>query len=188
MSNNNLKGAHIIGGNPINERHDRDFYPTPPEVTQALLNFLNIPKQSVIWECANGAGDMSDVIEKNGYSCIKTDIVDGFDFLTTERTGADWIITNPPFNLSEQFIHRAIMLDKSFAFLLKSQYWHSKKRYSLFMQHRPDYVLPLTWRPDFTGQGCSLLDCIWCVWIANKQTNKQSLNHCQNRFQSGLTY
>jgi len=32
-------GAMMVGGggSPIHERQDRDFYPSPPEVTRALL-------------------------------------------------------------------------------------------------------------------------------------------------------
>lgn len=25
-------------------------------------------------------------------------------------------------------------------------------------------VLPLTWRPDFTGKGQAMMDMAWCVW------------------------
>lgn len=119
----------IIGG--LGNRMERDFYPTPPDVTQALINYLKIPQGKLIWECACGDGDMVEVFQQNGYKCIGTDIKDGYDFLT-HSVDCDWIITNPPFNLSEQFIKRAVELKKPFAFLLKSQYWHSKRRLKLF--------------------------------------------------------
>lgn len=151
----------IIGG--LGNRRERDFYPTPPDVTQALIDYLKIPRDKLIWECACGDGDMVEVFQQNGYKCIGTDIKDGYDFLT-HSVDCDWIITNPPFNLSEQFIKRAIDLKKPFAFLLKSQYWHSKRRMKLFEICPPYAVLPLTWRPDFTGQGNSLMDMVWVVW------------------------
>ena len=88
------------------------------------------------------------------------------NFLTTLNIPkCDWIITNPPFNVSAQFIQRAVEIGVPFALLLKSQYWHSKQRYDLFFLRKPAYVLPLTWRPDFTGEGCSLLDMQWTVWL-----------------------
>lgn len=107
---------------------------------------------------------MVDVLEKNGLKTIATDITLGTDFLTAQEPNARWIITNPPFSMAEQFIRHAHDLNKPFAFLLKSQYWHSAKRKPLFDEITPAYVLPLTWRPDFTGQGNSLMDMIWVVW------------------------
>lgn len=164
-----------IVGAGVNRRKN-DFYPTPSECTQALLDFLQQrflirPKDSmkqgdIIWEPACGDGAMANVMRKNGYGVIETDITQGFDYLKTDLTyGVSWIITNPPFSLSEEFIERSASFDKPFALLLKSQYWHSSKRLDLFNDHRPTFVLPLTWRPDFTGQGNSLLDMMWVVWL-----------------------
>jgi len=172
----NFKGSQINGGNSDYGRVKSDFYPTPPEATQALLNFLNIPKDQIIWEPACGEGHMAEVFEGNGYEIITSDInsfgygVSGVDFLNTECKNCDWIITNPPFNLAEDFIKQCVKFQKPFALLLKSQYWHSKKRHSLFTTTKPKYILPLTWRPDFLfkerGKGSPLMDVLWCVWDA----------------------
>lgn len=45
-------------------------YPTPPDVTQALLDMLDIPKGATIWEPACGAGDLARVLSNNGYKTI----------------------------------------------------------------------------------------------------------------------
>ena len=77
----------------------------------------------------------------------------------------DWIITNPPFSLAEKFIERAWEFKKPFALLLKSQYWHAARRYDLFERCTPSAIFPLTWRPDFLGEGGSpLMDVMWVVW------------------------
>ena len=157
-----LDSVKIIGSGGT--RKPLDFYATPPEVTAALLDALKLPKSITIWEPACGDGAMADVMESYGYKVIRSDIQQGQDFLTIPKQDADWIITNPPFSLAEQFIRRAHEHDLSFAFLLKSQYWHSKKRLALIKEIPPFAILPLTWRPDFTGQGASLMDCIWVVW------------------------
>lgn len=155
----------IAYANPKHKRSKNDFYPTPAEVTVALLDFLQIPKGATIWEPACGQNDMVKVLSDYGYNVIATDIQGGVDFLTAELPdGVDWIVTNPPFSVSEEFIKRCIDHHKPFALLLKSQYWHASKRSRLFMRFPPSYVLPLTWRPDFTGQGASLMDVCWCVW------------------------
>lgn len=162
MSLDNIK---IVGGN--GQRQKWDFYPTPPECTQALVDWLHVPKGLTIWEPAAGEGHMARVLEDNGYRVISTDIRTGTDFLTAPLPDQNigWIITNPPFSKSVEFIKHCAELERPFALLLKSQYWHSAKRLPLFQEIRPYAVLPLTWRPDFLGQGASIMDMLWCVWI-----------------------
>ncbi|ERK64706.1 MAG: hypothetical protein ACLVGA_11450 [Dysosmobacter sp.] len=105
-----------------------------------------------------------------GYQVTGTDISMGQDFLTVSPVSCDWIITNPPFSLSEVFIRRCQYIGKPFALLLKSQFWHARKRLELFQEDPPAWVLPLTWRPDFLfktrGRGTPLMDVLWCVWAA----------------------
>lgn len=161
-----LQASRIVGGNPEHGRAAGDFYPTPPDVTNALLDFLKLPKCMTIWEPAAGNGVMVDVMQSRGYHVIGTDIATGTDFLKADvPESADMIITNPPFSLSEKFILRAEDTGLPFAFLLKSQYWHAARRQKLFDDVPPHYVLPLTWRPDFCGKGAPLMDVMWCVWL-----------------------
>lgn len=179
MENSGLIGSRINGGNTAYKRNESDYYPTPSEVTQALIDFLEIPKDKTIWEPACGTGHMSQVFKNNGYKTVSSDINENVvaDFIcdfTTEFYDheADWIITNPPFSIADKFIRSAYSMGVPFALLLKSQYWHSKKRLSLFEETKPTYVLPLTWRPDFLfkerGNGSPLMDCIWCVWTLDE--------------------
>lgn len=116
--------SRISGGNSATGRKAGDFYPTPPEATIALLKFLHILSDSVVWECACGGGMMSRAIEKVGYETISTDVEDmgfgyaGIDFLTCQMEEKfDWIITNPPFSAAEKFIRKAWEYEKPFAFL-----------------------------------------------------------------------
>lgn len=165
-----LLATRITGGNTAYKRAESDFYPTPEDVTLALLDFMRIPRGVKIWEPADGAGDMVQAIKSRGYEVIGTDIQTGTDFLETELPeGVGMIITNPPFSASEAFIQHALELGVPFAFLLKSQYWHAARRYSIFEKTPPSYVLPLTWRPDFLfkqrGKGSPLMDVMWCAWM-----------------------
>lgn len=180
-----LPASHIVGGNSTMERRKNDFYPTPPEVVMALLGFLRLPKETVIWECAAGEGDMVKAIKVCGYSSVYgTDISDGFDFLNPDifdrlLAPFDWIITNPPFVLAEDFIRRAASTGKPFALLLKSQYWHAKGRMRLFEELPPSYILPLTWRPNFFfkdgGNSSPLMDMMWCVWLTPQIRSVQTV-------------
>lgn len=165
-----IVATQMIGGNPSGKRSETDFYPTPSEVTTALLRVLDLPKNTVIWEPACGEMDMVSAMQSAGYSVVATDIVYGQDFLTEPLPECDWIITNPPFSVSEKFIERCAEHGKPFALLLKSQYWHSQRRYGLFQKIRPVYVMPLTWRPDFLfkkpgKRSAPLMDVQWCVWV-----------------------
>lgn len=160
----NLQASRINGGNSLTGRRASDFYPTPPEVTVALLKFLRLPIQSNIWEPACGDGHMVRVMEAAGYQVIGTDIQKGVDFLKTSLMDCDWIITNPPFRTAEEFIRKCAEHNKPFALLLKTQFWNVAKRYKLFREITPTYVLPLTRRPDFTGEGQAMIDMAWNVW------------------------
>ena len=121
------------------------------------------------WEPAAGEGDMAGVLQTYFETVYTTHILDGTDVFKSSIDAADWIITNPPFSLAEEFIRRAASLGKPFAFLVKSQFWHAKRRLSLFDEFPPSYILPLTWRPDFffkDGHGGSpLMDVMWRVWL-----------------------
>lgn len=164
--------SQIIGGNTAYKRNQFDFYPTPPDVTRALLNFLKLPDGTVVWEPACGDGHMVEEMKKHGLIVKESDISTGEDFLKIQQKACDWIITNPPFSLSEKFIERCMEHKKPFAMLLKAQYWHAKRRVGLFRISKPTYILPLTWRPDFLfktrGRGASLMDVMWGVWEVNK--------------------
>lgn len=151
-------------------RRALDFYPTPPEATIALMNFLKLD-HCTIWECACGDKEMTKVLESYGHNVISTDIATGDDFLKT-NIKCNAIITNPPFNRSAEFIEKAVKEVNVVAFLLKSQYWHAKKRLELFNRIPPSYVLPLTWRPDFlwkerknNKKGSPTMEVAWSVWI-----------------------
>ena len=156
-------GAKIIGGNGI--RIENDFYPTPPEVTAALMDFLKLPICTV-WEPACGELAISNVVKRYGHSVISTDLVTGDSFFSTHRE-ADAIITNPPFKLAGEFISKAVKDAPVVAMLLKTQYWHAAKRSKLFIDNPPAYILALTWRPNFFGDkatGSPTMDFIWTVW------------------------
>ena len=167
--------GEILANKSAIDRSKTEFYPTPREVTMALLNYLNIPKGSAIWEPACGEGHMAEAMRESGYNVIATELYDrgygltGINYLNYPFLNCDWIITNPPFNRSIEFIEQSIKHGKPFALLLKSQYWHSRSRLNIFNQFKPQAVLPLTWRPDFLfGQksGSPTMEVLWTVWGA----------------------
>ena len=177
-----MNGLTLACGGKKEKRKDADFYPTPPDVTHALMRFLALSPLRV-HEPACGDGSMSRVIGSYGHEVLSTDLretgygIGGRDFLLCEEP-SEAIITNPPFCLSEQFIRHALGLAPIVAMLTKTQYWHSKKRSALFYEFPPAYILALTWRPDFSGKAVpqpSTMDVIWTVWISGKTDTKYRL-------------
>lgn len=184
-----------LAGSPgKSKRRELDFYPTPRPATVALVKFLletgTLISGDAIWEPACGDGAMSKVLEDYGFNVFSSDIRDSgygisnIDFLNRIDAApiCKAVITNPPFNLSEQFIKTAIKHAPVTAMLLKSQYWHAQRRFELFNKYPPAYVLPLTWRPDFLEQekkagrykngGASTMEVVWTVWA---EGNTQSI-------------
>lgn len=168
-----LFGSWVAGGNPKNGRVDDDFYATPPECVDALLENVELPNK--IWEPCCGDGAISKVLEGNGYDVISTDLNNyGFgepftDFLKQNKKRADCVVTNPPFKISQDIIEKCFEMDVStVALLLKTQYWHAKKRTDLFEKYIPSKILAMNWRPDFSGGGSPTMDCIWTVWEKGK--------------------
>lgn len=164
----------IVGAQKVHKRKEADFYPSPPDVTEALMQFLQLDNDTFVWEPACGDGAMSRMLERHVKTVVSTDLRDdpsiygkrGIDFLNADGD-ADWVITNPPFNLAEGFIRKSLSITPNVAMLLKSQYWHAASRLSLFNEHPPTFVLPLTWRPSFLEKergNSPLMDVIWVVW------------------------
>lgn len=165
-----MNAGNLAGGN--GHRRAMDFYPTPPDVTEALIKELYHTglayEGQEVWEPAAGDGDMVRELRRQGLDVHGSDIREGHDFLTMTAllngAGYQWIITNPPFSAAEPFIRHAMDLTPRVAMLVKAQFFHAAKRIWLFYETRPGLILPLTWRPDFTGRGGSMLDMIWVVW------------------------
>lgn len=186
MTFNHTYASAIVGAQKTHKRKEADWYPSPPDVTEALMQFLRLDPGQYIWEPACGDGAMARMLERHGHNVLSTDLREksgygegGIDFLAFDinpPTGIpysavynDWIITNPPFNLAEGFIRKSLSITPNVAMLLKSQYWHAARRMKLFEDHPPRYILPLTWRPAFLEKerGSSpLMDVIWVVWRA----------------------
>ena len=173
-------GTSLANAGAPEKRREMDFYPTPPDVTEALMQFLKLPP-CLIWEPACGDGAMVNVLRNHEHEVIATDLRNtGFgegnvNFLKAENRTCDAVITNPPFSHSEEFIRKAVSVAPIVAMVLKSQYWHARKRIKLFSDLPPSYILPLTWRPDFLfdvrvdgKKGSPLMDCIWVIWEAGE--------------------
>ena len=138
-------GKHEVGF----ARVERDFYPTPSWVIEALAEHVDLAGMH-IWECACGAGRMAEALKAAGASVYASDVEDRsyvgidavLDFVAGQIPKAehfDAIITNPPFGnrgkLAEQFIRTGLQLITAcpfMALLLPVDFDSAKTRMQLF--------------------------------------------------------
>jgi len=128
-----------VGKMPQMSKFSSDDFQTPPEALSPLLPYLN--KKWIIWECADGHGNLTKAFGKLGYKVIGTDILTGENFLTWTPDRYDVIVTNPPYSQKQEFLERAYQLGKPFAFLLPLTTLETPKRQSLFDDHGIEIIL-----------------------------------------------
>lgn len=165
------------------EPHDSlDFFPTPPWATRALVQYVAPGiRHAHIWEPACGIGSMARPLAEYAEMVFASDVHDYggnavHDFLQPYRPpGAagrpDWIVTNPPFRLGEQFALHALQWAKEgVALLVRTAFLESVGRYDRLFRHRPpSIVAQFTERvPMFKGRldakGSTATAYCWVVW------------------------
>jgi hypothetical protein len=181
----------------MSQRHEDldslDYFPTPPWATRALFehilkpNFI-YPQQPdddfVKYTClepACGAGHMAKVLEEYFPEVMSCDIADYgqdriADFLSKDvNEEYDFIITNPPFNLAEEFVLKALPLAKeSTAIFARTQFIESVGRYErLFKQNPPTIIAQFTERvPILKGRlsatASTATSYAWFIWESDQ--------------------
>lgn len=141
----------FVACGPRELREKDDFYPTPPEGTEALLSVERF--EGPIWEPACGAGDMSRVLEAAGHTVISTDLVargygtPRIDFLMEQRPLAPNIVTNPPFKMAEKFARHAVHLaTRKVCLLVRIQFLEGVTRREMFATSPLARVWVFSWR------------------------------------------
>ena len=133
--NVNLKGKCFSKAN-MGQRKKSDFYQTPYSMTRQFLSarFSRGKINSMVLEPACGQGDIVQVL-REWFSAVESyDLEDGTDFLTWGGT-APYVVTNPPFNLANQFIEKCLQAAKiGFGLLMPLNYLQGKARYDQFFK------------------------------------------------------
>lgn len=151
-----------------------DFFPTPKWATYALID--NEKFEGDIWECACGNGAMSEVLSETGQSVFSSDLYDrgygevGINFLE-ETNNFSNIITNPPYNSAEGFVHKGLELSKSkFALLLRLAFLEGGNRQRTIFNVKPPsrvwvFSERITFYPDGAERkGSGTTAYAWFVW------------------------
>lgn len=127
-----------VGDTVNNNRSSGDFYSTPEQCTEDLLERETF--DGPIWECACGEGAISKVLKKHNYSVYSSDIEDrGYgdvhiNFLE-QTTPFPNIFTNPPFKLGTDFaIHALSLAEKKVVIFNKLTFLEGIRRKLIFEQ------------------------------------------------------
>jgi len=111
-----------------------DIY-TPKKAVYPLLKNIDTKfKNLTMWECTDpGNSKISEAFDEAGYNVVGTDITNGFDFLKDKPNFEfDFIVTNPPYSLKDEFIEKCYEYGKPFALLLPLTALEGIKRGTLF--------------------------------------------------------
>jgi hypothetical protein len=141
--------SHAVMAQRIEPQDSPDDFPTPPWATRALIEHI-IPNKEELrkltcLEPACGAGHMAKVLHEYFGDVQSADAYEyGYgeirDFLTFpyKDNSADWVITNPPFRLAEEFVMQAIRIARrGIAILARSVFLESVGRYDGIFRNMP---------------------------------------------------
>lgn len=164
-----------------------DLFPTPLWATRALLVWIeaNVGALSdqTAWEPCAGLGHMVRPLRERFALVHESDVYAHrpaavrADFLMPGPPlfdDVDWIVTNPPFRLAQQFIERALPIAQGgVAALVRTAFLEGQERHAdLFSRQPPTDILQFTERVTMLKdriakphEGSATAYC-WCVWRA----------------------
>lgn len=157
-------------------RREADFYATPSWVTKSLLKSYTLVLPAKIVECCAGDGAISnEIIKEYGLLPDYIDLiqyelrpeeernlsefgeVNIGDFLEVNVIDKDvnYVITNPPFSLAQEFIEHCLYLypNAELIFLLPLSFLGSNKRHNFWKSVPLNGIKILSHRPSFTNDG-----------------------------------
>lgn len=174
-------GSYAVMAQTPNRADLLQYFPTPPWATRALCEWLvaaGYPlRSSTALEPACGKGHMALPMAEH-FALVKAlDVVNfGFggqsDFLMSgDDAQFDWVITNPPFSLAEQFILEALRRSTTgVAMFVRASFLEGVGRHErLFSEHKPKAVLQFTERVPLVKGRCdakasTATSYCWIVW------------------------
>jgi hypothetical protein len=144
--------SHAVMSQRVEAPDSLDDFPTPPWATRALIEHVFGGKSATAsmtcLEPACGAGHMSKALKEYFSDVTDADISNyGYghvrDFLAYPYATDtyDWVITNPPFRLAEEFVLRALTLARvGVAILARTVFLESSGRYRAIFEKTPPTI------------------------------------------------
>lgn len=172
-------------------KNSLDDFPTPPWATRALVEHVIASKARLAsmtcLEPACGRGHMSVALAPYFSEIVSNDVFDyGFgtvlDFLKSKHpdNSFDWVITNPPFRLGEEFINLSMRIARhGLAMLTRTVFIESVGRYErLFKPNPPTRFAQFTERvPMVKGRvdqkASTATGYAWLVWEKDRLGNSE---------------
>lgn len=160
-------------------RETHDFYPTPTEVTRALLAVEGgrIAEFDGVWEPAAGDGAMAEPMRAYGLSVYASDLIDRgagaeirsfYDFTEAPCRAQ---VTNPPYcevNARDgrgRWLEHSFSLGLDYVALFLNWDWPAAAGLSgLLARHPISRVYVCRWKVDFTGKGAPPQRNAWFIW------------------------
>ena len=189
-------------------KNSPDDFPTPPWATRALLEHV-LDDQSALraltcLEPACGVGHMAKVLAEYFAEVLYADAFEyGYgpvrDFLTYpyETNAVDWVITNPPFRLAEEFVLRALKVArKGVAILARTVFLESVGRYrQIFLETPPTKFAQFVERvPMVRGRldikATTATGYAWLVWEKDAASSSRLMwvPPCRRRLERPTDY
>lgn len=174
--------SHAVMAQRTEPKDSPDDFPTPPWATRALIEHILEDKAGLkdmsCLEPACGAGHMAKVLneyfgEVRSADAFNYGYGDIRDFLTFpyETNAVDWVITNPPFRLAEEFVMRALQVARSgVAILARTVFLESVGRYKgIFLTTPPSKFAQFVERVPMVkgrldGKATTATGYAWLVW------------------------
>ena len=141
--------SHAVMAQRVEAKDSLDDFPTPPWATRALVEHVlgggGSLRQRTCLEPACGAGHMAKVLAEYFGRVSSSDVYPyGYgeirDFLKKPLAvgSYDWVITNPPFRLAEDFVLHSLKVARhGVAILARTVFIESVGRYERRFQKHP---------------------------------------------------
>lgn len=173
----------------VEPKDSPDDFPTPPWATRGLVEHIiegksELAKMTCL-EPACGAGHMAKVLKEYFMEVRSADAYSyGYgpvrDFLKFpyEADAVDWVITNPPFRLAEEFVLRSLRVAKrGVAILARTVFIESIGRFEGIFAHTPPTTfaqfverVPMV-KGRLDAKATTATGYAWLVWEKNSKSN-----------------
>lgn len=200
--------SHAVMAQRVESNESLDDFPTPPWATRALIEeVLGVEevKNTSCLEPACNRGYMAKPLKEYFSSVTSSDVYDyGFgevkNFLDRgyEENSFDWVITNPPFKLAEEFVTEGLRIaKKGVAMLTRTVFIESVGRYQrLFEPNPPTKFAQFVERvPMVKGRldkkASTATGYCWIIWTIKKEDGPPALvwiPPCRKRLERSSDY
>lgn len=153
-----------------------DRFQTPEYALSPLWDF--IPRHWVVWECAQGNGNIVTAFRKRGYQVVGTDILTGTNFFNHRPDSFDCVVTNPPYSIKTQWLMRCYQLGRPFALLMPITSFE-QRNCEMFSKYGIEILMPIQ-RINFetpTGEGSG--SWFKTVWFTHGLNIGRDITYCR---------